>query len=402
MSSPSRLVVVATLCAALVWPAFGVAAAQDTGDGPADSGAEPVAAAPPEITAAGAVLWEPATGAWLFEREAAVGRPMASTTKIMTVMLALEAGVADEVVTVSNEAARVGARPGGASLGLRAGQEVPMTSLLAGLLQRSGNGAAVAVAEHVAGSEAAFVDRMNARADELGLVDTSFVNSSGLTDDVAHHASPRDLARLAEVAMADERFALWAGAATWEDPVFGSLTSRNELLGSFPGATGVKTGYTSLAGLCLVASATRDGRTLYAVVLNSEDSFGDAAALLAHGFEDHRVAGIAADAPLGEFRWADTAVSVAPLDGVSVTVVAGADVEQRLELRPLVDRPAPAGTVAGTVVLEVDGIEVARTDAVLAADVVRRDDADPAAAAGAAIGDVLLGLTRVGPMDQAR
>ncbi|MDP8970622.1 MAG: D-alanyl-D-alanine carboxypeptidase, partial [Actinomycetota bacterium] len=263
------------------------------------------ALAAPSVSAEGAVLWEPTGRRVLYGKEASVPRRMASTTKVMTVLLALEAGTLDDTVTVSSTADRTDDVAGAASLGLRAGERVPVSSLLAGLVLRSGNDAAIAVAEHVAGSQEAFVARMNARAAELGMEQTRFLNPTGLTDDVGHHASPLDLAVLAETAMRHREFARWAAARTMDVPGIGTLRNRNELLFDYPGLTGVKTGFTALAGQCLIASATRGGRTLYAVVLDSDDSFGDVAALLDHGFTDYRQAlPLAAGAQAASFRWA--------------------------------------------------------------------------------------------------
>lgn len=382
-------------------------AALALGPAPVAATAVPAAAAPdptdgpegPEVTARGAVLWEPATGAVLYDRDAEVGRPMASLTKIMTVLLALELADLDDQVTVSPNAAEIGRTPGGATFGLTEGDRVPLRSLLAGLLLHSGNDGAVAVAEHVAGGENAFVGLMNERAAAMGLEETAFVNSSGLTDNAAHRSSPMDLVRLAEEAMGHEDFAAWAGAPELDAGPLGTVANRNELLGSFAGATGVKTGFTSLAGLCLVASATRDGRTLYAAVLGSEDSFADGAALLDHGFEDYRLVEIDPDDPLAEYRWADASVGLLAADPLALTVAAGSSVLTRLAPRPALERPLEAGAEAGEAMLVVDGRVAARSGLRTAAGVDARSVTDPAAAAGAAVQDGLRGLLRLRPMD---
>ncbi len=353
----------------------------------------------PQLTAAGAILWDPADSIALYEREADVPRRMASLTKIMTVLLAIEAGAVDDVVTVSAAAASLG----GASLGLQPGQQIPMRSLIAGLLLRSGNDAALALAEHLDRSEAAFVGRMNRRAAELGLADTHFVNASGLTDDPAHHSSPSDLARLAVEAMRHPDFALYAGSPRAEVPGLPPMANRNELVGVYPGMTGVKTGYTALAGLCLVGSATRDGRTLYAVVLNSEDSFADVAALLDYGFAGfRRTEPAAAGARVGEYRWADTAVDVVAAAPLAATVGAEQGVTWRVHLEPSLQRPLEAGATAGRAELLVDG-RVWRT--------VLLELAEPAPAplepdggarrAGAAVQDALRVLGRLHAVDRA-
>lgn len=352
----------------------------------------PAAAAPPDLTAPGAVLWDPADGRVLHGVAEREGRPMASTTKIMTTLLALEAGTIDETVTVSPAAAS----QAGASLGLTAGQQVPMRSLLAGLMLRSGNDAAQAVAEHVAGSEAAFVERMNARARELGLADTQFVNPSGLTDDPRHRASPIDLARLTQHARGHPEFVAWARAPRLAVPGLGVLENRNELLGRYPGADGVKTGFTALSRYSLVASATRDGWTLIAVVLGSEDNFGDAADLLDHGFTDfRRAAPIAPAATAARYRWADAAVDLVVDEPLAATVPAVAAVVWQARLQPSVDRPVAEGAVLGHARLVVDGRPGDPVPLRAASPVPSAADRSPGTAAGAAVQHTLRAFLRL-------
>ncbi len=370
----------------------------------AQTGASDDARELPEVavTAEGAVLWDPVDGRALGGVQAQAPRPMASTTKIMTVLLALEEARLDEIITVSEHAAGVGRESGVATLGLQPGQELIMADALAGLLLRSGNDAAVAVAEHVAGSEEAFVALMNARAEELGLTATHFVNASGLTDDLAHHASPRDLARLAVIAMRNPDFAAWAGAQRLDVGEFGVLENRNELLGSYPGATGVKTGYTALAGLCLVASARRGGRSLYAVVLGSEEYFVDAAKLLNHGFTSFRlVRALAPSDELVRYRSSGGAVALraaAPLRRTVATTRLDA-VRTRLVLRPMMPLPAPAGSPAGEAQLLVGDRVQSRVPLVFAERVERPAPRSQAAAVGGAVRESLRTLARLRPVD---
>lgn len=342
------------------------------------------------VSATGAVLWDPADERMLWGREPAVPRPMASTTKIMTVLLAVEAGTLDDEVTVSARAADTGRVPGGASLGLREGQRLPMRDLLAGLMLRSGNDAAVAVAEHVAGTEPAFVERMNARAADLGLRATNFLNASGLTDDPAHRASPLDLARLAVVALEHDPIAAWSAAASVDNPTFGHIVNRNELLTVYPGATGVKTGYTSLAGRCLVASAERDGRRLVSVVLGSDDHFSDSATVLDHGFEDWTRLRVSTDVPIGTVRTSAGASSVVPAARVERTVPADADVTTRVTWDPFVGAAVAAGESVGAVAVIVDG-EIIDT---VAARTTSAIAAPAAVGVGDAVENGLRGLAR--------
>ena len=361
--------------------------------------AAPPARAEPTVTAEGAVLWEPASAARIVDVAADEARPMASTTKIMTALLALEEAGPDEVVTVSANAAEVGRTPGGATLRLEEGQELAMEHLVAGILLESGNDGAVAIAEHLAGSEEAFAERMNARAAEAGLVDTTFRNSSGLPADPEHIASPADLAELGAIAMADATFAETVGQSALEAPVVGRLDNRNELLDTYEGATGVKTGFTSLAGLCLVATAERDGRTLYAVVLGSDDSFADSAALLDHGFDTTRLVSVDDDEPLLRYRWADAEAPLVLADGLAETLPAEAEVTAEATLDASLGRPAPAGAAAGELVVSVDGEAVATQELRLAAPVEAAAEASGASAVGAALADGLRGLARLAPAE---
>lgn len=351
-----------------------------------------VSAAPPDVSADAAVLWDPADGRALYGLRASTALPMASLTKIMTGLLALEAGLAGERLRVSPAAA---AAEGGV-VGLREGQTLPGASVLAGLLMASGNDAAVAIAEHVAGGEAAFVRRMNARATALGLTSTRYLSVSGLTYDERHRSSPLDLVRLAEAAMRDDVFARVVARPRARAPGLGTLVSTNELLTSYPGATGVKTGYTLLAGDCLVASARRDGRTLYAAVLDSADANADVAALLDHGFTAFRwTRPLAAGAVAARYRWADQAVGAAASSPLSATVSRGADVGTLVRLRPAVSRPLEAGAELGRADLVAGGRIRDSTRLRAAGPVPGFPRLDPPAQVGAALQDTLRDYARV-------
>ena len=238
----------------------------------------------PSLSAASAVLLEATTGTILYARNEHVRRAPASTTKIMTALIALERGDLRSLVTVGP---RAGATPG-SSVGLRPGDRLSLGELLQGLMLSSGNDAGVAIAEHVAGSEEAFVRLMNIRARDFGAFHTSFRNPHGLPAP-GHYTTAFDLALITRYALQNPAFARlvrtreeelqWAAGERRL-----ALANTNRLLWSFAGADGVKTGTTSEAGHCLVASATRDGRRLIAVVLRSADRWRDAAALLEYGF----------------------------------------------------------------------------------------------------------------------
>jgi D-alanyl-D-alanine carboxypeptidase (penicillin-binding protein 5/6) len=328
----------------------------------------PRAVEDPAVTAAGAVLWDPLDGRVLWGRDADVPRPMASTTKVMTALLA-----------------------GAASLGLEEGERVPMRVLLEGLMLRSGNDAAIAVAEHVSGTERRFVEAMNARARALGLDDTHFLNSSGLTDDPSHHASPLDLARLADVALQQPAIARWAGSAVASSEAFGTIRNRNELIGAYPGATGVKTGFTTLAGLCLVASAERDGRRYISVVLGSDDHFADSRAVLDHGFDDHRRLTASPDTALAQWRTSAGATPIVPSSAVGLTVPTG--VPTQLVVVPSATTAATVGRGdrVGELQVQIGGATVAQAPLVAASAV--RSGQRPTV--GASVEDALRGLARL-------
>lgn len=247
----------------------------------------PAALRPPRLTADAAILLDAATGDVLWARDAGTARAPASTTKIMTALLALELGSLDDLVTVSRRAAGT---PGSSSH-LRAGERIPLGELLKGLLLRSGNDAAVAIAEHLAGSTSAFADLMNARASQLGLRATHFTNPHGLTQP-GHYASAYDLALLARAAMAYPAFAAivrtpvgeMAGLSPGDRSFVRRLHNTNRLLLAYDWVDGVKTGTTAAAGSCLVASGNRNGRRLIAVVLHSDNRWRDAVRLLEYGY----------------------------------------------------------------------------------------------------------------------
>jgi serine-type D-Ala-D-Ala carboxypeptidase (penicillin-binding protein 5/6) len=256
-------------------------------------GADQAAVAAPRVAAKAVILADESTGQVLFERNAGAARAMASTTKVMTALLALERLDERRVVAIGPGPTKVGEE----SLRLRQGERLSVRQLLLGLMLKSANDAGVALAEAVDGSEAAFVRRMNRKAAALRLGATRYVTPYGL-DRPGHQTSARDLARLWEVAMrrADFRALVATRAARLPG---GPLSLRrfvttNQLLGSYRWTVGGKTGFTNRAGRCLVASASRGGRRLVAVALGSPDAFADVRTLFEYGFSKFvrvRVAG---------------------------------------------------------------------------------------------------------------
>lgn len=214
---------------------------------------------------------------------------MASITKVMTAVIALENGNLDDVVTISPKAASVGE----SSAGLVAGQQVTMRDLIAGLLIHSGNDASMAIAEAVAGDEESFVKMMNEKAEQMGLENTHYQNPHGLDAD-NHYTSASDISVIARYAMQDPTFREIVGMESCTLNLSGQekeLITTNALLATWDDCIGVKTGFTNKAGQCLVAAAERDGVELYAVVLDSTDEvqrFIDAYKLLDWGFTHYR------------------------------------------------------------------------------------------------------------------
>ncbi len=256
-----------------------------------------VGAAKPNLTCTACLLLNE-DGAVLFAKKVDVPLPNASTTKMVTALLVREMLPLDEEITVSPTAAAVG--EGGQDLA--PGDRFSTEELLYALLLTSSNDAAVALAEAASGSEEAFVEEMNDYAGDIGADDTYFVTAHGL-DRPGHEASAADLALIARVLLADPLLARIVGtaSATIEGTAGGlTLENRNLLLNSYPGAVGVKTGFTNNAGNVLVSAADRRGVRLIAVVMHSEDSFVDSRALLDHGWKIlRRTVLVAEGSPVG-------------------------------------------------------------------------------------------------------
>lgn len=238
----------------------------------------------PSVSAVSAVLINADTGGVIFQKNADEKRAVASTTKIMTALLTLEAGQPDRRFTVDSMAIRVE----GTSMGLREGDIVTRRALCYGMLLPSGNDAANAAAVDISGSLSAFADKMNEKAAQLGMNDSHFVTPSGL-DAPEHYSTARDMAKLTRAALENEDFRAICGltSATLEfgnPPYSRTLYNSNKLLKQYDGCIGVKTGFTDNARRCLVSAAERDGVTLIAVTLNAPDDWNDHKKLLDYGF----------------------------------------------------------------------------------------------------------------------
>lgn len=239
---------------------------------------------PPAIDAAAAIVVDTRTGRVLFARNEHQRLPPASTTKIMTALLAAEALPLDALVAISARAAN---ERGGAAIGLERGQWWTVDDLLRAMLLHSANDAAVALAEAAAGSVEAFASRMNAKARTLGARDTHFVTPNGRYHP-QHLTSAYDLAWMAQAALANPVLARMVVLRTWQltrpNTPPRVIINTNRLLWQFTGADGVKTGWIAESGRCLVGSATRNGRRLIVVLLSAPNLFTDAARLLEYGF----------------------------------------------------------------------------------------------------------------------
>ncbi len=256
----------------------------------------------PTVTGTNYAAADAASGRLLLGRAERRPRAMASLTKIMTALLALETGRLDDAVAIDVDYRRLG---DSSVMGLLPGERLTLEELLYGLLLPSGNDAAMAIARHLAGSEEAFVARMNARAAELGLRQTHFANPHGL-DEPGHYSSAEDLLALARVGMANPTFRQIV--ATRSKVIEGrhttyTLTNSNQLLGVVAGVDGVKTGTTDNCGQCLLLSATRGGHRALLVVLGSQARWDDGRVLVEYLF--------------GRFRW----IEVRPVAGWGATLL---------------------------------------------------------------------------------
>ena len=328
----------------------------------------PVArAAGPEVSAQSAVVLTADTGAVLFEKDGHTPRPVASTTKIMTALLALEAAQeqGDPLVDITQEMVAVE----GSSMGLQAGDSISLTGLAAGMLLASGNDAANAAALYLDGSLESFAARMNQRAAALGMEDTHFVTPSGLDGEDAqglgHLSTAYDMALLARAALENQAFRQLCSspslAVEFAEPVKRvTYTNHNKLLAQYQGCVGVKTGFTKEAGRCLVSAAERDGALLIAVTLNAPNDWEDHAALLDYGFsqvEPYQLAG-------GDVRLTvpvvGSPVEVVSLRGsnggeVTLPLGQGAQVERVVRVPKFLYAPVEAGEQVGEICWYLEG-----------------------------------------------
>ena len=323
----------------------------------------------PEVGSTAAVLMERETGTVIYAKAEHAHLSPASVTKVMTLLLiaeAVDSGQlgAEEIVTGSARAASMG----GSQIWLKEGEQMTVAEMTKCVAVVSANDCAVALAEHLCGSEEAFTARMNERAGELGMADTHFTNCTGLFEDPDHYTSAYDVALMSRELLYHEFIRPFT--TLWTDTIRGGsfgLTNTNKLVRFYPGCTGLKTGFTSRAMFCLAASAMREGTEYIAVILHDDTSqrrFDDARKLLDYAFANYALVTPAADA-LPRVR-----VRLGTADSVGVRCAESGKLlldkrlrpamETRLELPEEVAAPVEEGQTLGWLILTVNGQEVSR------------------------------------------
>ena len=332
-----------------------------------------------EISSPAAVLMEPTTAKVLFEKNAHEQRACASITKVMTLLLVMEAIDAgkisyDDVVTTSEHAKSMG----GSDIWLEVGEQMTVDEMIKATAVASANDAAVALAEHLCGTEDEFVKKMNERAKELGMENTVFKNCNGL-DEEGHLTTAYDVALMSIELIKHED--IFNYTTIWLDTLRGGETqivNTNKLLKSYDGITGLKTGTTGDAGSCISATATRNGLSLCAVVLGATtgtERFKDASVLLDYGFANYEVVSFDAnDSKLSVIEVKNGMKKTAKLEcsGASNMVVSkgGAEnVEQTINVEEFLEAPVKTGQKVGTLSFSLNDETVASFDIVTTEEV---------------------------------
>lgn len=320
------------------------------------------------------MLMEAASRRVLSEYNSNIKLPMASTTKILTCLLACELGNMDEVVTVGPESVGLD----GTSIYLKEGEKITLRELCYGLMLNSGNDAAMAIAMHIGGSQEGFAKLMNERAREAGADDSNFVTPNGLPHD-EHYTTANDLALIACEAMNNELFSRIVSTPSKtleedEDSPRRYLKSKNKILYNYDGGNGVKTGYTRAAGKCLVAGAKRDGMQLIAVVLNDYNMFNDCMRLLDYGFLNYEWTDVTGDKLIKDYLIIDNAVeNVADVELREDIYLPlnqnDSKIDVEYEALTGIKAPMLKGDVVGTAKYILNGEELRNTPLYLAEDV---------------------------------
>jgi len=318
--------------------------------------------AKPSPSARAAALYEPETGAFLYEKNIDEHLPMASTTKIVTALLSLELLDHDMIIAIPREAVGIE----GSSVYLEEGELISVKDLVYATMLASANDAAAALAIEIAGSVDGFASIMNQRAASLGLCDTNFINPHGL-DANEHYTSAHDLAIIAAEALKNETFK--EISSTYKHNIESSLRTRtivnhNKLLRRFQGCIGVKTGYTHKSGRSLVSAAERDGLRLIAVTIDAPDDWCDHESMLEYGYSLLRADMLAAP---GEYRYTlpvlgGTADQITVSNDGSFKEIVHRDLERattNIRLSRYLVAPVTKGEVVGKIIFKRDGVILA-------------------------------------------
>ena len=315
------------------------------------------------ISAQAAIVMEQSTGRVLYAANADAVLPMASTTKIMTALCVLENAELADTVTIDARMAGIE----GSSMYLEVGETLTVEQLLYGLMLRSGNDAAVALALHVSGSVEDFVELMNQKAEELGLSHTHFANPHGLPA-AEHYTTARELAIITCAAYENADFrrivATQYVAVPWDGhPYDRAMKNKNKMLTLCEGGNGVKTGYTKAAGRCLVSGALRQGMQLVCVVLNAPDMWNDSLRLLDNGFENYSMTTVLDSLePVVQLpcTFSDQTVPVLPMWDAAVPLKEGEQAEIALELPENLTSGVARGEVLGYAMIGIKEMEPVR------------------------------------------
>ena len=325
----------------------------------------PVRGAQPEVKAKSALLMDAATGTVLFEQNAHEALAPASVTKVMTMLLIMEAIDSGKISWKDPvSASEAAAAKGGSQIFLKAGEQLSVEEMVKSIAVSSANDCACAMAELIAGSEGAFVELMNQKAEALGMKDTKFVNCTGLDDSEEakdHKTSAHDIALMSRELLVNHPdiknyTTIWMD--TVRDGSFG-LSNTNKLVRFYPGATGLKTGFTSSAGYCLSASASREGMELIAVVMGCEssaDRFSACKSLLDHGFANYALIQpqMEGECTVPVKLGTKETVSLVPArtDAMLIDKAQKSSVTIETELEPSVQAPVSQGQRLGTMTVK--------------------------------------------------
>lgn len=333
----------------------------------------------PSISASSAIVMDVQTGRILYAKNIHSKKPMASTTKIMTALLALENSSPETIVKVPRQAVGVE----GSSIYLQYDENINMEDLVYGLMLRSGNDSAVAIANHVAGSVDEFSKLMNRRSKELGANNTNFVNPHGLHDD-QHYTTAYDLALISRTALLNKEFKKIVSTKLWtaDREGFKYFYNKNKTLTQYEGGDGVKTGFTKKSGRCLVTSATRNGMQLVTVVLNAPNWFQDSYQLLDYAFDQYKPHDIVKqDAYLKSIsvkngKKSETAVIAKENVIIPVTEEEKDKVVSVIEVDEVIEAPVTRNMKIGKLKVFLDGKLIYTTDLYTREDIERKDFKD--------------------------